>query len=128
MNVSAYELLGGEKALRALVSRFYGLMDTRPEATEIRAMHPEDLRGSEEKLFMFLSGWLGGPPLFVERYGHPRLRARHLPFAIGRAERDAWLGCMREALDELVQDDVLRQRLYAALSDLADHMRNRGEH
>ena len=122
-----YELLGGEAGLRALVQRFYQLMDEVPEAYGIRRLHPRDLSGSQEKLFMFLSGWLGGPPLFVARYGHPRLRARHLPFAIGAAERDQWLLCMRQALDEQVADAALREPLYRALSDLADHMRNRTE-
>jgi hemoglobin len=102
-------------------------MDELPEAYGIRRLHPPDLAGSEEKLFMFLSGWLGGPPLFASRYGHPRLRARHLPFTIGRAERDQWLMCMNQALDEQVADPALREPLYKAIADLADHMRNRPE-
>ena len=122
-----YEILGGEAGLRALVQRFYQLMDELPEAYGIRKLHPQDLSGSEEKLFMFLSGWLGGPPLFVRRHGHPRLRARHLPFSIGAPERDQWLMCMRRALEEQVGDAGLRDKLYRALADLADHMRNRAE-
>jgi hemoglobin len=122
-----YERIGGEAGVRALVSRFYQLMDELPEAYGIRRLHPPDLAGSEEKLFMFLSGWLGGPPLFASRYGHPRLRARHLPFAIGRAERDQWLLCMNQALEEQVADPALRAPLYKAIADLADHMRNRPE-
>ena len=102
-------------------------MDELPEAYGIRKLHPQDLSGSEEKLFMFLSGWLGGPPLFVRRHGHPRLRARHLPFSIGAPERDQWLMCMRRALEEQVGDAGLRDKLYRALADLADHMRNRAE-
>jgi hemoglobin len=122
-----YERLGGEAALRALVDRFYALMDILPQAQHIRAMHPPDITGSAQKLFMFLSGWLGGPPLFVNAYGHPRLRARHLPFAIDRAARDQWLLCMAHALDELVPDKPLRDGLFATLSDLADHMRNQAD-
>lgn len=119
-----YEALGGEEAVRRLVDRFYDLMDSLPEAAEVRAMHPKDLRGSREKLFWFMSGWLGGPQLFVERRGHPRLRRRHLPLAIGVRERDQWMLCMRQALEEVVQDDSLRTFLHDALARLADHMRN----
>lgn len=122
-----YEILGGAVGLRALVHRFYQLMDELPEAYGIRKLHPQDLSGSEEKLFMFLSGWLGGPPLFVQRHGHPRLRARHLPFSIGGPERDQWLMCMRLALDERAIDAGLREKLFRALADLADHMRNRAD-
>ena len=122
-----YERIGGAAGVRALVRRFYQLMDELPEAYGIRRLHPPDLAGSEDKLFMFLSGWLGGPPLFASRYGHPRLRARHLPFAIGRAERDQWLMCMNHALEEQVADPALRAPLYKAIADLADHMRNRPE-
>ena len=125
--VTPYAILGGEAGLRALVRRFYQLMDELPEAYGIRKLHPQDLSGSEEKLFMFLSGWLGGPPLFVQRHGHPRLRARHLPFSIGAQERDQWLMCMRRALEEQVGDAGLRDKLYRALADLADHVRNRAE-
>lgn len=125
--ITPYELLGGAAGLRSLVRRFYQLMDELPEAYGIRKLHPQDLSGSEEKLFMFLSGWLGGPPLFAQKHGHPRLRARHLPFPIGVAERDQWLMCMRLALAQQVADGALRDKLYGALADLANHMRNRAE-
>ena len=98
MPESIYETIGGEQRLRALVDRFYDLMDSAPEAAGIRALHPEDLTESRNKLFWFLSGWSGGPPMYIERFGHPRLRARHLPFSIGEAERDQWLWCMNHAL------------------------------
>jgi len=120
-----YQKLGGEAAVRALVDRFYELMDKLPEAERIRAMHSADLQGARDKLFKFLSGWLGGPPLYVEEYGHPRLRARHLPFPIGTAERDAWLLCMEQALDEFKVEGLLRQHLRDAFAKTADHMRNR---
>ncbi len=120
-----YDLIGGADTVRALVQRFYQLMDDLPEAYGIRKLHPKDLQGSEEKLYSFLSGWLGGPPLYVEQYGHPMLRRRHLPFPIGDAERDQWLLCMKMAMDEKVQDPALRNDLYAAFAQLADHMRNR---
>lgn len=119
-----YERLG-EEGVRRLVDRFYDRMDALPEAAEVRAMHPRDLRGSREKLFWFLSGWLGGPPLYVEKKGHPRLRARHLPFAIDDAARDQWMLCMRQALAEVVEDAELSAYLERQLGRVADHMRNR---
>ena len=117
--------LGAEPGVRALVDRFYDLMDTRPEAAVIRAMHPADLTESREKLHLFLVGWTGGPALYVERYGHPRLRRRHMPFPIDTSARDQWLECMREALDEQVADPLLHANLMGAFVRMADHMRNR---
>lgn len=122
-----YERLGGEQALRALVNRFYRNMDELPEADVVRGMHAPDLQGAESKLFKFLSGWLGGPNLYWEEFGHPRLRMRHLPFSIGVNERDQWLVCMRNALDSQVQDVELREHLYAAFVQTANHMINRAE-
>ena len=126
MNAPAtpYENLGGEPTVRALVRRFYELMDTLPEAYAIRKLHPQDLSGSEDKLFMFLSGWLGGPQLFVEKFGHPRLRARHQPFPIGGDEAAQWMLCMRQAMAEHIADETLRAKLDKALTDLAEFMRN----
>ncbi len=122
--VSPYERLGGEPVLRALVSRFYTHMAQLPEAQGIRQMHAPDLSGAESKLFKFLSGWLGGPNLYWEEFGHPRLRMRHFPFAIGPSERDQWLACMQRALSETVDDLELRQALFQALSQTAEHMIN----
>jgi len=123
--ITAYELIGGEAGIRALVKRFYEVMDTLPEAYGVRKLHAADLSGSEDKLFMYLTGWLGGPQLYVEKYGHPRLRARHLPFAIGEAERDQWMLCMRQAMAETIADEKLRAVLDKQLADLADFMRNK---
>lgn len=122
-----YELLGGETVLRNLVKRFYEIMDTLPEAKPLRDIHPQDLQGSEDKLFMFMSGWLGGPNLFQEKFGHPRLRARHLPFKIGKPERDQWMICMVHAFDDLKIEGPLRSELLHSLLRLADHMRNQEE-
>ncbi|HKX32577.1 MAG TPA: group II truncated hemoglobin [Blastocatellia bacterium] len=121
-----YEQIGGEEKIRQLVDRFYDLMDTEPEAAGIRALHPEKLDHSRDKLFMFLVGWMGGPPLYVQQFGHPRLRARHLPFPIGESERDQWLWCMSRALNEVVTDQLLRQQLGLSFGQLADFMRNQG--
>jgi hemoglobin len=123
---SAFDALGGEAAVRALVDRFYDLMELEPSFAGIRALHPNTLDGSRDKLFWFLCGWLGGPDLYVQRFGHPRLRARHLPFAIGIAERDQWMTCMRQAMEECGVDTALAERLWAAFFNTADWMRNRG--
>ncbi len=120
-----YSLLGGELAVRRLVQRFYELMDTLPEAYGIRKLHAADLSGAEQKLFMFLCGWLGGPQLYVAKFGHPRLRARHLPFPIGDDEAAQWMLCMRQAMAEVIADEDLRVSLDRAFDDLARHMRNR---
>ncbi|MBK9313575.1 MAG: group II truncated hemoglobin [Acidobacteria bacterium] len=125
MNHTIYEQIGGEENIRRLVDRFYDLMDARPEAEGIRRLHPEDLSESREKLYLFLVGWTGGPPLYVQKYGHPRLRARHLPFPIGEAERDQWLLCMNQALDEVVEKALLKQQISLAFGQLADFMRNK---
>lgn len=122
---TVYERIGEMEGVRNLVDRFYDLMDTLPEAADIRQMHPEDLTESRDKLFEFLVGWTGGPPLYVAKRGHPRLRARHLPFEIGYEARDQWMLCMIKALEDTVEDTVLRSRLEEALTRIADHMRNR---
>jgi len=122
--ITFYEAVGGEAGLRRLVDRFYEVMDTDARAAGIRAMHQPDLSEASRKLFMFLSGWMGGPPLYVEQYGHPRLRARHLPFPIGEPERDQWIYCMVRAMHDVgLSEDVMRQ-LGNALWDVADFMRN----
>ena len=122
--VTYYERIGGAAVVRALVDRFYDLMDALPEAGPVRAMHPSDLALSREKLYEFLSGWLGGPALYIEKYGHPQLRARHLRVRIGPSERDQWMLCMRQALDESVADAHLRRELTDAIGRIAEHMRN----
>jgi hemoglobin len=122
---SYYQRIGGEEKVHSLVSCFYQLMDELPEAYGIRKLHAENLSEAQEKLFKFLSGWMGGPQLFVEQYGHPMLRRRHLPFVIGDTERDQWLLCMKQALSEVVVDVALRDELFDAFEKVADHMRNR---
>jgi len=120
-----FDLLGGEPGIRALVTRFYALMETLPEVRPLRALHADTLDGAREKLTLFLVGWSGGPPRYTERFGHPRLRARHLPFAIDSAMRDQWMLCMERALADTVADDAPRAQVARALHRLADHMRNR---
>ena len=123
-----YERIGGEAKVRQLVTRFYDHMDELPEAWDIRKMHGEDLSNTRQKLFDFLSGWMGGPQLYIEKHGHPMLRRRHLPFTIDSNARDQWMHCMQLALDEVVEDTRLRQELYQAFLKVADHMRNQAEH
>lgn len=120
-----YQLLGGTQKIRELVETFYDIMDSDPKAQTIRALHPADLTASREKLFMFLSGWSGGPQLYIERYGHPFLRRRHLPFSIGEAERDQWMYCMLQAMQRLRLEDRLMQKLAEQLYGVADFMRNK---
>ncbi|MGE5452656.1 MAG: group II truncated hemoglobin [Acidobacteriota bacterium] len=123
---SAYERLGGDAQVRALVDRFYDLMDLEPRYQALRAAHGDTLDSARDKLYWFLSGWLGGPNLYIEQFGHPRLRARHLPFAIGIAERDQWVACMAQAMDELAVDPELAKRLNESFMQTADWMRNKG--
>ena len=124
MSTTPYEALGGADAVRALVDRFYDVMDELPETHALRQIHPEDLTGSRQSLFEFLSGWFGRPSLYIEKKGHPRLRMRHMPFAIGYAERDQWMLCMRTALAEQVADEDVRKGLINAFAQMADHMVN----
>jgi hemoglobin len=122
-----YQRIGGEAVLKQLTRRFYEIMDELPETYALRKIHPDDLSGSADKLYEFLSGWMGGPQLFIEKYGHPMLRRRHLPFKVDSDARDQWLLCMKLALEETVADAPLRCELYDAIARLADHMRNQGK-
>jgi hemoglobin len=129
---SFFELLGGQNGgdqvaiqnIRMLVEAFYDVMDSDPKAAPIRAMHPIDLTSSRAKLFMFLTGWTGGPQLYIERYGHPRLRQRHMPFSIDESARDQWMYCMITAMHSIKLDEKLIQKLAEQLHGVADFMRN----
>jgi len=123
-----YDLLGGETKVRELVDRFYDYMDSLNVVSHIRDMHAKSLRASREKLFLFLSGWLGGPDLYIQKYGHPRLRMRHMPFAIDTQARDQWLLCMNKALDDMALDARLVEHLKRSFYATADHMRNKADH
>jgi hemoglobin len=121
-----YDVMGGDAKVRALVDRFYDLMDLEPAFTELRQAHGTTLDVARDKLYWFLSGWLGGPNLYIEQFGHPRLRARHLPFSIGIKERDQWLACMFQAMKDVEVDPVLAERLEQSFFQTADWMRNKG--
>ncbi len=123
-----YGILGGETGVRKLVDTFYDYMDSLDESRDIRKMHAKSLKASREKLFLFLSGWLGGPDLYVQKYGHPMLRRRHLPFSIGTKERDQWMFCMKKALADMQLDNQVEQQLVNAFMQTADHMRNKPEY
>lgn len=122
-----YQRIGGEAGVRQLCHTFYKIMVETEQTQLIRNLHPEDISRSEEKLFMFLSGWMGGPPLFTDKFGHPRLRARHLPFSIGIEERDQWLYCMAQALKSMDLDPLFAEQLMSSFVQTADFMRNRQE-
>ncbi|HWI82732.1 group II truncated hemoglobin [Ramlibacter sp.] len=121
-----FDQIGGEQKVLALVERFYDLMELEPRFGAVRATHGTELARARQNLFWFLCGWLGGPQHYVERFGHPRLRMRHMPFAIGIRERDEWLACMDQALADTAVDETLRRRLSASFFQTADWMRNRG--
>ena len=125
MELSQYNQLGGEKGVQRLVDRFYDLMDEREDVSELRDLHAKSLKGSRQKPFLFLSGWLGGPSLYIEKYGHPRLRSRHFPFKITSLESEQWMKCMRQALQEqITNDDLLLMNLTSSFEKVANHMRN----
>jgi hemoglobin len=125
--LSAFELIGGATKLRELVDRFYDLMELEPEFAGLRALHPPSLDGSRDKLYWFLSGWSGGPNLYIEQFGHPRLRARHLPYEIGTSERDQWLRCMALAMQDVHIEEGLQMPLMESFYQTADWMRNKPE-
>ena len=123
--ITLYQAIGGDDTVKALSHRFYELMDTLPEARHVRAVHPPSLTGSEEKFYEYLTGYLGGPPLYTEKRGHPRLRSRHFVAEIGPVERDEWLLCFRQAMDETIASPKLREIIWPPIERLAFHMQNK---
>ena len=119
-----YDAIGGERRVRALVDAFYEKMDTDDRYAAARAVYPDDLAGPRERLYEFLCGWLGGPQLYVQKYGHPRLRLRHAGFSIGERERNHWIACMAAAMDQLGVRGDLREFLDERFAHVADFMRN----
>ncbi len=122
---TAYERIGGDEGIQQLVTLFYDTMETLPEVKTIRDLHAKDLRSAREKLFMFLSGWMGGPDRYIAAFGHPRLRARHQPFPIGVEERDQWLLCMRKALNGMEVESMFKEQLMSSFTQTANHMMNK---
>lgn len=120
-----FDMIGGEATVRLLANRFYDIMQSAPEAEELYRIHPLPLDKIRQKFFEFLSGWLGGPPLFEQQYGHPRLRARHLPFPVDQQLRDQWMFCMNTALNEVIEQKNLREGIRLSFAQLATHMINR---
>lgn len=121
---STYDLIGGETVIQAMVERFYDLMDLEPDFAALRAAHGDTLEQARQKTFWFLCGWMGGPSYYEDRFGHPRLRMRHMPFKIGILERDQWLTCMEQAMRDVGVKEVLRQQLADSFFRTADWMRN----
>lgn len=124
-STNLYQVIGGAERVRAMVDRFYDLMDLEPEFQLLRSVHGSSLDNANERLFMFLSGWMGGPDLYQEAHGHPRLRMRHMPFGIGTQERDQWLRCMAWAMEDVGIATELRVRLMNSFFQTADWMRNK---
>lgn len=122
-----YEMLGGDQAIRDLADAFYEAMDSLPEAAKIRAMHGESLVDIKQKLYEYLSGWLGGPSLYVERYGTICLTEPHAPYAIGEAESDQWMQCMEQALEKIEASEEVKQMLLPAFTQLANFIQNTKE-
>lgn len=125
--ITLYQAIGGDATIRRLVRRFYELMDTLPEARHVRGVHPPSLASAEEKLYEYLTGYLGGPPLYTEKYGHPRLRSRHFVASIGPLERNEWILCFKQAMEETIEHPKLRDIIWAPIEKLAFHMQNREE-
>lgn len=125
--ITLYQAIGGDETVKALAKRFYELMDQLPEAKACRDIHPPSLQGSEAKLYEYLTGYLGGPPVYVEKYGHPMLRRRHFSAPIGVAERDGWILCFKRAMEETIQNPKLRDIIWPPIERLAFHMQNKEE-
>ena len=120
-----YERIGGLEVIDKIVNDFYEIMSTDPVAEDCLATHSgRDIRISAEKLKYFLSGWTGGPQLYLEKYGHPRLRMRHFPFTIGAKESDQWLYCMRKALAKSPLDPGVQEELLVAFEHMTKLVQN----
>ena len=119
-----FERLGGAAAVARLVDAFYRAMDTRADARAIRAMHEPDLTATKAVLVAYLGEWLGGPKQYSAQRGPPRLRRVHQPFVIDAAARDAWMACMRQALDDTGTEAALRDKLLAAFAKVAEHLKH----
>ncbi|MDO6619116.1 MULTISPECIES: group II truncated hemoglobin [unclassified Shewanella] len=122
---NAYDLIGGEKTIRLIAQNFYQQMQSREDTQPLLAIHRAPIKDSQQKLFEFLSGWLGGPQLYQQKYGHPALRARHMPFDIDQTMVDQWLTCMEQAIAEAIKKPEHQQVIFQAISQLANNMRNK---
>ncbi len=123
-NSALFNSIGGEESVHQLVNAFYDIMDTTPSVSALRAIHSEDLTQARHRFYLFMVGWLGGPPLFEQQFGHPRLRQRHLPFKVDQSMVSQWLYCMNKALENTVENPKHRELIYQRLSQLAYHMIN----
>lgn len=121
---TAFDAMGREEGTRQLANRFYDIMESDPFAAELLALHPQPMDKIRQKFFEYLTGWLGGPPLYESKYGHPRLRARHLPFTVTEQMVQQWLYCMNKALNEVVEDANVREAIRQPITQLAHHMKN----
>lgn len=120
-----YQMIGGADVVRRVVDRFYDIMDTAPEAAGIRAMHAADLGPMRERLTEFLSGWLGGPPLYFQRSDRKCIVSAHKPFPIGGTEVDEWMFCMRKAMEDTGVPDDVRTLLDKPFARVCEAFKNR---
>lgn len=121
---SLYELIGGAQGLEQLVKAYIDVLRTRPEAQHLRSLYPDNLDHYELRMIEFLSGWLGGPALYLERHGMPMLREKHRGMPIDAQVRDEWMFCMRLALEKTIQDNDLRVTLEGAFWRMADSLKH----
>lgn len=121
---SIYEMIGGAETIRKLVDSFYSKVAQHPK---LKPIFPDDLTETANKQYLFLTQFFGGPTLYSVKYGHPMLRARHMPFEITPTRAKAWLGCMKETLDELEMDSFVRDFLMERFKQTAFHMVNTAE-
>lgn len=119
-----YQILGKD-GIRRLADAFYDVMDERPQAATIRAMHAENMDLIKDKLYEYLTGWMGGPPIYAAKTGTVCLTDPHKPYPIGPDERDQWLDCMHEALERINASEELKKMLEQPLFQIADTIRNR---
>lgn len=124
MAENPYILLGGETGVRALANAFYDVMDEESDASTIRAMHGEKLDDIKEKLYEYLTGWMGGPPLYDDKHGTVCLTDPHAHYHIGPDERDQWLMCMDKALERIDASDELKDMLKVPMRRLANAVQN----
>jgi hemoglobin len=115
----------GEAGIRELTSTFYDIMDTLPEAAGLRAMHAKDLAAMKGKLAEYLIGWMGGPPLYAQKYGTVCMTSPHEPYHIGPEERDQWLLCLDKALEQSGASEELVEMLKIPMFRIADAIRNK---
>ncbi|MCW8093477.1 group II truncated hemoglobin [Alteromonas sp. ASW11-130] len=122
-----FEVIGGQATANKIAETFYDIMESDPLVADLLAIHPKPLTRIREVFALYLTMWLGGPNTYEQQFGHPRLRARHLPFIVTPVLKEQWMYCMRKAMFTHVSDKALANKLLASLNQLAEHMINKEE-